>query len=233
MLNEDIVLQAESAGFTRRRDVSLELSLVDPVDPRRHDTEAFVREVFLKAYRAKLNTFYSLLVSINYPDGEYAAVAGVRPAGSEALFSEHYLDKPVDQILGVERCKIVEIGNLAPASAGQARWLICTMTEFLTAAGFTHVVFTAVPRLYNAFGRMGLPLTKLADARQEQLPGRSAAEWGSYYDSKPAVYTGDIRVGHRAFSDVGNTNPDLVTLTRLAIDAGQEFAGVHTSTPHG
>src|SRR5210317_153922 len=106
MLNENIVLQAESASFTRRRDVSLELSLVDPVDPRRHDTEVFVREVFLKAYRAKLDTFYPLLVSINYPDGEYAAVAGVRPAGSEALFSEHYLDKPVDQILGVERQKI-------------------------------------------------------------------------------------------------------------------------------
>ena len=148
------------------------------------------------------------------------------------LLARH-LDESIEKILGIERSKIVEIGNLAPASAGQARWLICTMTEFLTGAGFTHVVFTAVPRLFNAFRRMGLPLTKLADARQEKLPGRSAAEWGTYYDSKPVVYTGDIRVGHRAFSDVGDITPDLATLARLAIDAGQEFAGAHTSTLHG
>jgi hypothetical protein len=232
MLNENIELQAKLVRRPTRRDVDLELSLVDLVHPRRQDTEAFVRDVFFKAYRARLDTFYPLLVSINYPDGKYAAVAGVRPAGAEALFSEHYLDDPVEKILNVDRQKIVEIGNLAPASAGQARWLICTLTEFLTGAGFTHVVFTAVPRLHNAFRRMGLPLTKLADARQEQLPERRAAEWGTYYESKPVVYSGDIRVGHQAFSNIGKTTPDLVELSRLAIDAGQEFAGARSATRH-
>jgi len=216
-----------------REHAGLELSLVDPAHPQRQDAEAFVQDVFFKAYRARLDTFYPLLVSINYPDGGYAAVAGVRPAGAEALFSEHYLNDPIERILNVDRNKIVEIGNLAPASAGQARWLICTLTEFLTGAGFTHVVFTAVPRLKNAFRRMGLPLTKLADASAEQLPGHCAEEWGTYYESKPAVYSGDIRVGHRAFSDIDKTTPDLVELSRLAIDAGQEFSGVCSITRHG
>jgi hypothetical protein len=198
---------------------------MDLVHPRRHHAEDFVRDVFFKAYCARLNAFYPLLVSIAYPDGEYAAVAGVRPAGGEALFSEHYLDEPVEKILQVERNKIVEIGNLAPASAGQARWLICTLTAFLTGAGFTHVVFTAVPRLQNAFRRMGLPLTKHADARPEQLPEHEAAEWGRYYDSKPAVYSGDIRIGHSAFSNIRETAPDLYPVSRIAFDAGQTFAG--------
>jgi len=205
--------------------VDLDLTLLDLTHPRRRDAEDFVREVFFNAYRARLDAFYPLLVSMACPDGEYAAVAGVRPAGGEALFSEHYLDEPVEKILNVDRQKIVEIGNLAPASAGQARWLICTLTAFLTGAGFTHVVFTAVPRLKNAFRRMGLPLTRHADARQEQLPERQATEWGSYYESKPAVYSGDIRVGHRAFSNIRETAPDLYAISRLAFDAGQAFAG--------
>jgi hypothetical protein len=172
---------------------------MDLTHPRRHDAEDFVRDVFFNAYRARLDAFYPLLVGIGYPDGGYAAVAGVRPAGGEALFSEHYLDEPVEKILNVERNKIVEIGNLAPASAGQARWLICTLTAFLTGAGFTHVVFTAVPRLQNAFRRMGLPLTKHADAR--------------------------LRIGHRAFSNIKETAPDLYAISRLAFDAGQTFVG--------
>jgi len=225
MLSENINLRVKPVLLSRSQGMGLDLTLMDLTHPRRHHAEDFVRGVFFNAYRARLDAFYPLLVSIGYPDGGYAAVAGVRPAGGEALFSEHYLNEPVEKILNVERNKIVEIGNLAPASAGQARWLICTLTAFLTGAAFTHVVFTAVPRLQNAFRRMGLPLTKHADARQEQLPEREAAEWGSYYESKPAVYSGDIRVGHSAFSNIKETAPDLYPISRLAFDAGQTFAG--------
>ena len=225
MINENIMLQDKPVVWSRSRVEGLDLELLDLVHPGRRDAEAFVRDVFFNAYRARLNAFYPLLVSIAYPEGEYAAVAGVRPAGGEALFSEHYLDEHVEKVLNVERCKIVEIGNLAPASAGQARWLICTLTAFLTGAGFTHVVFTAVPRLKNAFRHMGLPLTKHADARQELLPEHQAAEWGSYYECKPAVFSGDIRVGHSAFSNIKETAPELYPVSRLAFDTGQAFAG--------
>jgi hypothetical protein len=225
MYIENSILQAIPVLRSRSDIECLDFTLMDLVHERRHEAEDFVRNVFFSAYRARLNAFYPLLVSIGYPDGEYAAVAGVRPAGGEALFSEYYLDEPIEKILNVERHKIVEIGNLAPASAGQARWLICTLTAFLTGAGFTHVVFTAVPRLKNAFRRMGLPLTKHADARQEQLPEHQAAEWGTYYESKPAVFSGDIRVGHSAFRNVEETAPDLYPISRLAFDAGRTFAG--------
>ena len=201
----------------------LDLELMDPSHPERATAEAFVRAVFKDAYDARLSTFYPLLMSIIWPDSRYAAVAGVRPAGAEALFSEHYLGAPIEALLGVEREKIVEIGNLAPASAGQARWLICTLTAFLSGAGFTHVVFTAVPRLYNAFRRMGLPLLKHADARPDCLPAAQVREWGSYYNSKPAVYSGDIRVGERAFRKLMATDPELRDISRRAFRAGLIF----------
>lgn len=202
----------------------LELTLMDLSHRLRVDAEAFVQTVFYRAYRARLESFYPLLMSIKYPVGDYAAVAGIRPAGGESLFSEHYLDDPIEEILNIERRKIVEIGNLAPASAGQARWLICTLTSFLTGAGFTHVVFTAVPRLQNAFCRMGLPLTKYADALQAMLPVKQRGDWGSYYENRPAVYGGEIRVGYDAFSKIMKVDPDLQDVSRRAFDAGRLFA---------
>lgn len=200
------------------------LALMDLLHPRRARAEAFVQSVFRQAYGAQLQTFYPLLMSILFPGGDYAAVAGVRPAGSTALFSEHYLDEPVEQLLGVERHKIVEIGNLAPASAGQARWLICTLTAFLGGAGFTHVVFTAVPKLKNAFTRMGLPLTRHADASAERLPNDQAVIWGSYYKNRPAVYSGDIRIGEHAFSKAIGVDQALRELSTHAGEIGRAFA---------
>ena len=219
-ITKDMVLLPAASAV---EPMHLDLALIDPSHPERATAEAFVKTVFKDAYDARLTTFYPLLMSIVWPDSRYAAIAGVRPAGAEKLFSEHYLEAPIEELLGERREKIVEIGNLAPASAGQARWLICTLTAFLGGAGFTHVVFTAVPRLYNAFRRMGLPLHKHTDARPECLPAAEVREWGSYYNSSPAVYSGDIRVGERAFRKLMATDPELRDITRRAFSAGRIF----------
>jgi len=204
----------------------LALTLMDPVHPQRGFAEAFVSAVFSKAYGARLEAFYPLLLGLTLDDGDYAAVAGIRPAGATALFSEHYLDQPVEHVLSTQRAGIVEIGNLAPASAGQARWLICTLSAFLMGAGFSHVVFTSVPKLRNAFSRMGLPLIRLADARRECLPPEQQAVWGSYYDSRPAVYAGDITAGTPALLVLMATDPELLRLSRRARAAGRAFTRV-------
>ncbi len=209
--------------------VPLELVLVDPAHPERASTEAFVRRIFAQAYGARLDTFYPVLLCITRPDGSYAAVAGVRRANEQVLFSEHYLNQPADKILGVKRYGIVEVGNLAPASVGQARWLIGTLTAFLTGAGFSNVVFTAVPRLRNAFSRMGLPLTRLAEARSDSLPDDLAQDWGSYYENNPAVYSGDLRLGFRAFTRLMATHPDLRDILLQAYKAGKAFTNRRVS----
>jgi hypothetical protein len=198
--------------------------LMDAIHPDRAAAEDFVRETFARSYGAELSSFYPLLLGIRACTGEYAAVTGVRPAGGQPLFLEHYLDAPIDTILGVERNRIVEIGNLSPAGAGQARWLICLISSFLTGAGFFNVVFTAVPRLSNAFRRMGLPLIRLGEARAERLPAGAADGWGSYYESGPAVFGGDLGLGFRAFGPVVETRPDLREIARQAYALGRAFA---------
>jgi hypothetical protein len=217
-----------AAGTTA---AALALTLMDASHTQRGFAEAFVSAVFRRAYGARLGSFYPLLLGLSRDSGEYAAVAGIRPAGGTGLFSEHYLDQPVEALLESPREGIAEIGNLAPASAGQARWLICTLSAFLMGAGFTHVVFTSVPKLRNAFSRMGLPLTRLADARRECLPAGQQAEWGSYYDCKPAVYAGDIVAGTPALLALMASDPDLQVLSERAHAAGRAFAGRPGQSP--
>ena len=201
------------------------LVLLDGQHEDRLIVETFVQEVFYRAYQAKLNSFYPLLLSISAGTGSstYSAVAGIRPAGGEPLFLGHYLDLPIEDVLGVKRHKIIEIGNLAPANAGQARWLITTLNAFMLGAGFTHAVFTAVPRLKNAFSRMGLPLTELAKAHGDSLSCEEKANWGSYYDAKPRVFVGDLRIGEGPLTEISRMNPFLNDLCQRASQAGKEF----------
>ena len=204
--------------------------LIDPLHPERCSSEEFVRATFARSYGARLSSFYPLLLGIRRRPGVYEAVAGIRPAGGEALFLEHYLDSPVERLLGVDRSRIVEIGNLSPAGAGQARWLICMISAFLTGAGFFSVVFTAVPKLSNAFRRMGLPLRRLGDARPDRLPVGVAEDWGTYYESRPAVFSGDLDLGFRAFAPVVKSRTDLRRIACRAHALGRVFTDPREAT---
>jgi len=195
----------------------------------REPLEAFIQQVFRQAYEAQISTFYPELISITRADRSFAAVAGFRSA-HHALFAEYYLEQPIESLLAkydpaIERSGIVEVGNLAPASAGQARWLIAALTSFLYSAGFTWVVFTAVPALHNAFSRMGMPLTTLAKADEQRLSPKLKDNWGRYYEANPMVYAGKIQVGYETLNQLISPNmPRLQSLWRQAQLEGGKHA---------
>jgi hypothetical protein len=152
----------------------------------RAQAEALVQKFYRQAYQARIRSFYPFLLAIRNGDGSLAAVAGIRPAGDAALFSENYLKRPVNELLDIPRNQLVEVGNLAPADLGQVRWTIAAVSAFLHGAGFSHVLFTAVPLLHNAFKRLGLQPEFIAEAHQEKLSDTMQDEWGSYYQCNPA-----------------------------------------------
>lgn len=211
--------------------VPLELMQCAAADVHRPRLEAFVRDVFRHTYGAEVNTFCPELLALHHPGERITAVAGVRPADAEPLFSEVYLDVPVERRLAgatgrsVQRASIVEIGNLAPAGAGQARWLIATLTAYLYAAGFEWVVFTSIPLVFNAFARLGLPLSVLAEAHAHCLPAAARANWGSYYDARPMVYAGHVKTGYYLLRNrIDPALPRLVRLWHQALAAGGALA---------
>lgn len=189
-----------------------------------------IRQVYASSFGANIRGFYPWLLAIRGADGGYQAVAGLR-SGSEQLFSEHYLSRSVEQILGMPRENIVELGNLATKSTGHIRYIIAAATAFLQGAGFSQVVFTVVPLLYNSFRRMGLPLRMLAPAEARCLPADERQNWGSYYACNPGVYTGRIAYGYQALSELMTKNPALARVWQDAFFTGQQVAGVLRGAP--
>lgn len=166
--------------------------------PRRHALETFIRNTFRQAYAADVPAFAPNLMLLEEHSRSLAAV-GWRSAAEEALFLESYLDAPIEHEIGrlagqvVPRERIVEVGNLAAARPGSSVDLILLLAAHLDLLGFEWVVFTATSELISIFRRLGLPLLALAQANPERL-GDEALAWGRYYDTRPVVVAGRIRM---------------------------------------
>ena len=203
--------------------------------------EEFIRGVYKKYYNADIDQFYPNLLAIESSAGNslnqnktIKAVAGVRCAENDHLFSEYYLSGKLedeiasrlsDKVNGpVSRKTIVEVGNLAPANVGQMRWLITSITGFLYSAGFKYLIFTGVPGISNSFKRMNIPLEVLAEAKQESLPEDIKHKWGpEYYQNKPMVFLGDIEMGYEVMKEnIYKSNQKLIPLFEQACRVGSQ-----------
>lgn len=180
--------------------------LLGPRDDRRA-AEDFIRAIFRRHYGARVKRFKPYLLVVQDPLGRPLAALGFRIAGEQPLFIEQYLATPLEQAIAtatgrsVVRNSIVEVGNLAVASAGGARRLIVILTTLLYRHGLDWVAFTAVPRLRNAFLRLGLLPVDLGPATLQALPAADRPLWGSFYAQKPRVLAGSVAYGYHALSD--------------------------------
>lgn len=162
------------------------VQVVNDSHHQRQQAEQFIHDVFHHAYGANLRSFYPTLLSFQSADRHRAAV-GYRDGAVRPLFSEQYLDHPADELISarkgnaISRTQLVEVGNLALASPGEARWVIAAVTQYLYEMGYRWVLFTAVKPLFNAFLRLGLKPIELAEADACLLPDKGL-NWGRYYD---------------------------------------------------
>ncbi|MGV8918132.1 MAG: thermostable hemolysin [Pseudomonas sp.] len=186
----------------------LSLSRALPHEPLRNDFETFIQQQFRKAHNADVRHFMPELFGLKDGTGALCAVAGVRPATTEALFLEHYLDQPIEHIVEatagrpVDRQGIVEVGNLAASNVGSARLSIITITWLLAMGGLEWVAFTGNAGLVNSFNRLGLRPVTLCPADPLRL-GDDRHVWGTYYDTQPSVHVGDIRSGFLHLRETG------------------------------
>ena len=198
--------------------------------------ENFINKIFNKYYNVEIEKFYPQLIAIESPDNNIndessiKAVAGVRCAAEESLFSEYYLTDNLETELNniyhksISRQAVVEVGNLAPENIGQMRWLIAAITAYLYSAGYEYLVFTAVPSIYNSFKRMDMPVTIMAEANLDCLPKDIKQHWGSeYYAHKPVVITGDIVKGFTIMKqNIYTKNQKIIPLFEKACHLGQQ-----------
>jgi len=187
---------------TRNSNPELELLSCDIRDLNsailRAETQAYIQQSFSDAYGAVISEFMPILLCLKDNASEIRAALGLRSAEHSDLFLENYLDRPVEQTMAtafeqpVNRNGIVEVGNLAVGTRGDARALIIAMTALLYSAQYEWVCFTIGPVLINSFTRLGLPLIDLGAASIDHLPSSERLAWGNYYDQKPRVMAGRL-----------------------------------------
>ena len=219
-------------NFNKKIEASYQLNYHFNKNGQCKNLENFVKNSFKKHYQVNLDEFYPLLLNLtnkNIP-GSIDAVAGLRCAADGKLFSEHYLLANLQDSASlflktkVTRQQIIEVGNFAPLSLRQVPAIITAMIGFLYSAGYSCVLFTAVPWVANAFTRLGLPLSIQIEAKANRLPITIQQQWGdSYCQLKPKVYLGDIALGFHAMQNGINNNHKFYSLWQESIILGQHF----------
>ncbi|MGA1562256.1 MAG: thermostable hemolysin [Gammaproteobacteria bacterium] len=208
-------------------DPGCEIELVREFEHERAELEAFVREIFQRHHGAEVRHFLPQLLGLRN-DHALRAVLGFAPGGVAPMFLEQYFDQPIEHVVAacvgepVVRTRIMEVGNLAVASAGGARSLITALTAYLRGAGYDWVVFTAGRGLQNSFARMGIELQVLGPALPERLQ-EGSAHWGRYYAQNPQVFLGSVAQGYGALQSTlqdGRSLPLLESVWNRAYAAG-------------
>jgi hypothetical protein len=191
------------AGINQRADRMI-LPLVDwPVvkpcpqqDARREKLEQYIAGIFHASYGARILECLPLLFSLER-EGDFSAALGLRSAAADTLFSEQYLDAPVEaqvQVLYGRQCSrsnIMELGNLVASSPGDSALLYLLVTAAMHEAGVKYLLFTANRAVRISIRRSGFTAKALVTAECDRL-GEQCAFWGSYYGGDPQVMLGDI-----------------------------------------
>lgn len=167
----------------------LSFTLVPAGHPLRDTVERHVSSVFSTTYGASIRSFPAVMVA-DAEGGAVNAAAGLR-THSEGFFSEHYFDKPLENVIAdadgepVAREAIVEIANLASVRCGKVAKLIEGIIALAAASGAEWAVFTITPRLQSLLTRLGYPIVVLGSADRDRVP--HPGDWGSYYETAPVV----------------------------------------------
>ena len=163
-------------------------------EPERQRVEEFIKEVYARAYGAKISVNYPVLMSVRDAENNILAAVGFRYAKDEPLFLEQYTGKSIDHILQSKRDRIAEIGNLASAGGGASVFLFAALASYLHSKGIEYAAVTGTDYLHGVFKRMGLEPKEICEASIRSLQD-GGEDWGSYYDTRPRVLVGSVADG--------------------------------------
>lgn len=178
----------------------LTLSATHARETGRAELEAFVHQAFAQSHEADVTCYMPTLLGFRDRQARLRGVLGLRNAGEERLYLEHYLEDPVESALhrltgqATGRHEIVEVGNLAGANCRMAARMIAQLPQYLLSQRFNWIVFTATDTLRRILDHLGAPVMELGVARANRV-ANLPDHWGSYYERDPRVMAGFLPNG--------------------------------------
>jgi len=170
------------------------IELVTQASDRRKEVEAFISNSYAINFQANLKSFFPIIITvIQKSNNKIVSALGLRYADSEELFSESYLDKPIETLIRdkdncfVNRKSIVELGNFAVGERDDVKKVLPTIARFIKSIKVDYLAYTLTTPIKAYFNFFNLELNHLAKANLSDV-NRAADDWGIYYQLKPAVY---------------------------------------------
>ncbi|MBV1774963.1 thermostable hemolysin [Burkholderiaceae bacterium DAT-1] len=170
------------------------------VRPDTHDWSksiALVREKYRRTFKAEVNPNPDCFVACMQQDesGERTplAVAGITFTESRKLFSEQYLNAPVEQLISrmegrvVPREAVVEVGSLASSRFQSGTELVRSLPIMCWCMGKRYILFTATKQLRNLLDKLEYEFNPLHVADADTLDESTLKRWGNYYEHMPVT----------------------------------------------
>lgn len=135
-----------------------------------------------------------------------AAVAGLTFADRGGLFSERYLDAPIQTLIAgregvpVSRDSIMEIGSLASTELHAGAELMRSLPMLAWCLGQRYSICTATQQVRRMFSRLDMEFIALRAAAIDRLDAQAQAQWGDYYSKQPMTGYACIARMTRAFA---------------------------------
>ncbi|GGJ51388.1 thermostable hemolysin [Streptomyces brasiliensis] len=156
-----------------------------------------VQDVFATQYQASIrpnpDAFLAYFESAEDGTESALACAGLSFPEQDNILLERYLDAPVEKVIAdeldapVAREQILQIGNIASVRASAGGEIIKALPLVMACLGRPYAVMTMTGRLAMLMQRLGVVFHPLVDASRDALSPQEAAQWGSYYDTRPVV----------------------------------------------
>ena len=176
--------------------------------------ETYIAERYKQAHDVLISEFLPILLEMT-KEGKSQAVLGLQPGQYRPMFLEQYLDSPIEQQISkfskrpIDRCSLIEVGNLAVTHRGAGLLLFVILTMLVAEAGYEWVVFTVTEEVEKLIRKLGFDLHYLVSADPARLKD-GTENWGRYYDHNPRVMVGS---SNKAVS-VMKSNPALVAVLK-------------------
>ena len=173
-----------------------------------------------RAYNASIEPSPQYYVVVQTADDHILACAGITFGDEEGLFSEQYLDEPIEAILHkrygkeIERSNIAEIGSLTSHHATAGMILVNMIPLLSWCMGAHYLLCTVTPRVIAMMEGCQIAFEPIEQANPERLT-EAKDIWGSYYDQVPV--TGFIRVDPKRSRFAAMTVGTVFTHTPLTL----------------
>ena len=173
----------------------MRIKLSRPKTPLWRACVDLVRKRYATEFGADVEPSPDAFLAVCSPESDQvvAACAGITFASSRPLFSEKYLDEPIEQAIGRKfgaepaRARIVEVGSLASAVQGAGSELMRFTPLFVWCLGMEYILCTSTSTLSGALKRLNIPFTPLQAAERGRLESAQQSRWGSYYEAAPCA----------------------------------------------